>query len=81
MLYGRSEPGAWNPGNPRNKERTRESGPLLHHLFEGTDTRSLADWISRERSSHFGAGPDAIADTQFAVRLSEWWDRRRIEPT
>jgi hypothetical protein len=31
--------------------------PLLHRLFEGADTRSLADWISRERASHFGAGP------------------------
>ena len=50
--------------------------PLLHRLFEGTDTRSLADWISPQRSSHFGAGPDAIADTQLAVRLSEWWDKR-----
>jgi len=34
--------------------------PLLHRLFEGADTRSLADWISRERTSHFGAGPDAL---------------------
>ena len=29
--------------------------PLLHRMFEGADTRSLADWISRERASHFGA--------------------------
>jgi hypothetical protein len=28
--------------------------PLLHRLFGGADTRSLADWISRERTSHFG---------------------------
>ena len=81
------EPDAWDPGSPRNRDRTRESwrqvrgllmawdlvgvagipeaadeydcmiSPLLHRLFEGADTRSLADWISRERASHFGAGP------------------------
>ena len=34
-------------------------GPILHRLFEGADTHSLADWISHERCSHFGAGPDA----------------------
>jgi hypothetical protein len=31
--------------------------PLLHRLFEGADTGSLADWISRKRSSHVVPGP------------------------
>jgi len=37
------------------QEVTRIS-PLLHRLFEGADTRSLADWISRER--HLVSVPD-----------------------
>ena len=41
-------------------------GPLLHRLYEGADTRSLADWISHERSSHFGLGPDGARDMQLA---------------
>jgi hypothetical protein len=43
--------------------------PLLHRLFEGADTRSLADWISRERISHFGAGP-GDAGTHAARRIA-----------
>ena len=51
--------------------------PLLHRLFEGADTRSLADWISRERPSHFGAGPDDARDMRLAESLTAWWERRR----
>jgi hypothetical protein len=53
--------------------------PLLHRLFEGADTRSLADWISRERTSHFGAGPDDARDMRLAESLTAWWERRRAE--
>jgi hypothetical protein len=103
------EPDAWDPGSPRNWDRTRESwrqvrgllmewdligvagipeaadeydcmiSPLLHRLFEGADTRSLADWISRERTSHFGAGPDDARDMRLAESLNAWWERRRAE--
>jgi hypothetical protein len=52
-------------------------GPLLHRLSEGADTRSLAGWISRERSSHFGLGPDGTRDMQLAERLTAWWKERR----
>ena len=106
-----SEPDNWDPGSPRNKERTRESwrqvrhllmewdligvagipeaadeydcmiSPLLHRLFEGADTGSLAGWIRHERSSHFGAGPDHAADMRLAETLSAWWERRRTEAT
>ena len=55
--------------------------PLLHRLFEGADTGSLADWISHERSSHFGAGPDDAADMQLAESLTAWWEKRRSEAT
>ena len=51
--------------------------PLLHRLFEGADTRSLADWISRERASHFGPGPDDAQDMRLAESLTAWWERRR----
>lgn len=51
--------------------------PLLHRLFEGADTRSLADWISRERASHFGAGPDDARDMRLAESLTACWERRR----
>ena len=53
---------------------------LLHRLVEGADTRSLADWISRERTSHFGAGPDDARDMRLAESLNAWWERRRAEP-
>jgi len=53
--------------------------PLLHRLFEGADTRSLADWISPERASHFGAGPDDAQDMQLAESLTGWWERRRTD--
>ena len=68
-----SEPDPWDPGSPRNRDRTRESkrqvrrlllewdpigvsgipeaadeydcmiSPLLRRLFDGADSRSLAD--------------------------------------
>jgi hypothetical protein len=53
--------------------------PLLHRLFEGADTRSPADWISRERTSHFGAGPNDARDMRLAESLTAWWERRRAE--
>ena len=53
--------------------------PLLHRLFEGADTHSLADWISRERASHFGPGPDDAQDMRLAESLTAWWERRRTE--
>ena len=101
------EPDAWDPGDPRNRERTRESqrqlrrllmewdalgvsdipeaadeydcmiSPLMHRLFEGADARAIADWIRRERSSHFGIGPDDMRDRELAERLTAWWERRR----
>jgi hypothetical protein len=52
-------------------------GPILHRLFEGADTHSLADWISHERCSHFGAGPDDAKDMLLAESLTGWWRRRR----
>jgi hypothetical protein len=55
--------------------------PLLHRLFEGADTGSLAGWISRHRISHFGAGPDDAQDMRLAEALTSWWERRRIEAT
>ena len=55
--------------------------PLLHRLFEGADARALFDWISQERSSHFGAGPDDVQDMQLAESLTAWWERRRTEAT
>lgn len=101
------EPDVWDPGDPRNRERTRESkrqvrhllmewdpigvsgvpeaadeydcmiSPVLHRLFDGTDTRSLARWISHERTSHFSLGPDQVRDTRLAEELAAWWHRRR----
>jgi hypothetical protein len=53
--------------------------PILHRLFQGADTRSLADWISHERYSHFGAGPDEANDLRLAESLTRWWQRRRAE--
>jgi hypothetical protein len=107
-----SEPDVWDPGSPRNRERTRESkrqmrcllmkwdpigvadipeaadeydcmiSSLLHRLVEGADTCSLAAWISYERSSHFGLGPDEAEDMQLAESLAAWWrERRRVEAT
>jgi hypothetical protein len=55
--------------------------PLPHRLFERADTRSLAAWISHERSSHFGAGPDDAHDMHLAESLTAWWVRRRTEAT
>jgi hypothetical protein len=55
--------------------------PLLHRLFEGADTSSLADWISRKRSSHFGAGADDAADMRLAESPTAWRERRRTEVT
>jgi hypothetical protein len=40
----------------------------------GADTRSLADWISRERTSHFGAGADDARDMRLAESLAAWWE-------
>jgi len=55
--------------------------PLLHPVFEGADARSLAAWISDERSSHFGLGPDEAGDMRLAESFATWWERRRIEAT
>jgi hypothetical protein len=44
--------------------------PLLHRPFEGAATCSLAAWISHERSSHFGLGPDEAEDIQLAESLA-----------
>jgi hypothetical protein len=55
--------------------------PLLHRLFDGADSRSLADWIGHERSSHFGLGPDDTRDRQLAERLTAWWETRRSTTT
>jgi hypothetical protein len=52
--------------------------PLMHSLFDGADTGSLAAWISHERSPHFGLGPDddQYQDQQLARQLTAWWERR-----
>jgi hypothetical protein len=55
--------------------------PLVHRLAEDADTRSVADWIGRERSSHFGLGPDEAADMRLAESLAAWYERRRTEAT
>jgi len=55
--------------------------PLLHLLFERAGANSLADWISQERSSHFGLGPDEAGDMRLAESLATWWNRRRVEAT
>lgn len=55
--------------------------PLLHRLFEGGNTRSLAAWIGHEQSSHFGAGPDDAQDMRLAESLTAWRERRRTEAT
>ena len=52
-------------------------GPLMHRLLDGADARSLADWISPERISHFGLSPDAASDAQLAETLTAWWMRRQ----
>ena len=102
-----NEPDAWDPGSPRNRERTRESqrqvrrllmewdpigvsgvpeaadeydcmiSPLMHRLFEGADTGSLAAWIRHERSAHIGLRPDDTHDQQLARQLTVWWERRQ----
>jgi hypothetical protein len=111
MLDDVSEPDSWDPGSPRNLDRTRESkrqvrrllmawdpigvsgvpeaadeydcmiSPLLHRLFEGADTRSLAELISHERSYHIGLGPDVASDRQLAEQLTAWWETRRSTTT
>jgi len=55
--------------------------PLLHRLFEGADTHSPAVWISHERSSHSGLGPNNAEDMWLAESLAAWWERRRVEAT
>jgi hypothetical protein len=101
-----SEPDRWDPGSPRNRDRSRESqrqvraillewdpigvsgapeaadeydcmiSPLLHQLFEGSSERSLAKWIDRERTSHFGLGRDLESDRALAAQLARWWAER-----
>ncbi len=44
--------------------------PLLRRRFEGAGTRSLSARISRERASHFGAGPDDFQDMRLAESLT-----------
>ena len=56
-------------------------GPLLHRLSEGADARSLADWISHERSSHFGLGPDGARDMQLAETADSMVGGRRPTTT
>jgi hypothetical protein len=56
-------------------------GPLMHQLFDGADARSLADWISHERVSHFGLSPDTASDVQLAKTLTTWWVKRRATTT
>jgi hypothetical protein len=53
---------------------------LLRRLFDRADTRSLAGWISHDRSSHFGLGPDDARDVQLAERLTAWWEGQRTAP-
>jgi hypothetical protein len=55
--------------------------PLLHRLSEGADARSLATWISHERSSHFSLDPDEAGDMRLAVSLAAWWEGQRNEAT
>jgi hypothetical protein len=55
--------------------------PLLHRLFKGTDTRSLAAWIGHERSSHVGLSPDEAGDMRLAVPLAAWRERQQNEAT
>jgi hypothetical protein len=94
------EPDAWDPGSPRNRDRTRESWRQVRGLLmewdligvagipEAADEydcmispllHRLADWIGRERASHFGVGPDDAQDMRLAESLTAWWERRRAE--
>ena len=52
-------------------------GALMHQLFDGAGARSLADWISHERVSHFGLPLDTASDMQLAKTLTTWWVKRR----
>jgi hypothetical protein len=54
---------------------------LLHRLFKSADARSLATWISHERSSHFSLSPDEAGDMRLAVSLAAWWEGQRNEAT
>jgi hypothetical protein len=56
-------------------------GPILHRLFDGADAHSLAQWISHERTNHFGLAPDQARDNRLAEALAAWWQRRRSSNT
>jgi len=54
---------------------------LMDRLAAGTDTRSLAKWISSRRFWHFGDAADEVRDTQLAEALTAWWERPRATTT
>ena len=51
--------------------------PLMHRLYEGASTSTLAAWIASERTEHFGLQSDSTADHALADELVEWWSARR----
>ena len=51
--------------------------PLMHRLYEGASTSTLATWIAIERTEHFGLQSNSTADHALADELVEWWSARR----
>jgi hypothetical protein len=46
--------------------------PLIGLLVEGADIASVADFLERELSGHFGLDPRPSRPEEFAARLVEW---------
>jgi hypothetical protein len=99
----------WDPANPRNRDRTRQSqrqvralliqwdpigvadvpeaadeydcmiSPVMHKLCDGVTPDDLARWISKERTEHFGLGPDPSGDKELAAKLTSWWTERTAQ--
>jgi hypothetical protein len=49
------------------------SAPLMGLLVEGADIASVADFLGRELSGHFGLDPRPSRPEEFAARLVEWF--------
>jgi len=47
--------------------------PLMGLLVEGADIASVADFLERELSGHFGLDPRPSRPEEFAARLVEWF--------
>jgi hypothetical protein len=49
------------------------SAPLMGLLAEGADVASVADFLGRELSGHFGLDPRPSRPEEFAARLVQWF--------